>query len=65
MSKVIKNFSKITSIILLAMIYFGIITPISLLLKLFGKDILDQKLSDQSSYWIDRKKKIRKMNNQL
>ena len=65
MVKIIKSFIKITSIILLAIIYFGIITPISLLLRLFGKDILDQKLRNQSSYWIDRKKKIGKMDNQF
>lgn len=37
-------------------IFFGFIYPISLLLKIFNHDILNQKIKkDQKSYWEKRK----------
>ena len=41
--------------ILLTVLYFFILTPIGLLLRLFGKDLLDLKLDKhKESYWIRR-----------
>lgn len=44
--------------ILLTVLYFFILTPIGLLLRLFGKDLLDLKLDPhKDSYWIRRDSK--------
>ena len=41
--------------VILFVLYFGLFTPISLLLKLLGKDLLDKKIDkDADSYWIER-----------
>ena len=39
-------------------IYFIIITPIGLFMRLIGKDILSLKFNKNQSYWIKRSKKI-------
>lgn len=39
----------------LYMSFFGIVTPISMLFRLFGHDVLNLRLSrTQKSYWIER-----------
>ena len=44
---------KIVSPITMGLIYFLTVTPIGLLLRLFGKDVLNQKLDrDAETYWI-------------
>ncbi len=44
--------------ILLALIYYLLFTPIGLLSRLFGNDLLDTKLEPQAeSYWIKREVK--------
>ena len=41
--------------VILILVYYLILTPIGLLMRVFGKDILDQRLDgDASSYWIKR-----------
>ena len=41
--------------IILAIIFFGVITPIGLLMKLSGKDILDKRMDKgKASYWLPR-----------
>ena len=45
---------KIISAIMLGIVFFLIITPISLILKLFGRDELKINKSSKQSYWIDR-----------
>lgn len=38
--------------IVLSVLFFGVITPIGLLMKVFGKDILDERIDrGRSSYW--------------
>ena len=50
----------------MALIYFFILTPISLIVRIFGKDLLNLKFFDQKkSYWINRKKDSGKMNKQF
>jgi len=45
----------IVSPIVLGFLFFGVITPMSILLRLMGKDILNLDLqSDADSYWIER-----------
>ena len=45
---------KIISPVVMAIIFFLIITPIGTLLKLFKKDILNLKMNKKKSYWIKR-----------
>ncbi len=41
--------------ILLGIFYYIILTPIGLVMRLFGKDLLDEKIDkSKSTYWIDR-----------
>ena len=47
---------KIVAPIVMAIIFFIIITPMSFLSKILGKDILMLKFSKNNSYWIKRKK---------
>ena len=52
--------------IVMALIYFLILTPISLLLRVYGKDLLNLKYEKKlKSYWVSRKKNIGKMNRQF
>ena len=46
--------------IIMALVYFVFLTPISLIVRIFGKDLLGLKFyKKQDTYWIERKKKIR------
>ena len=37
--------------ILLSLIFYLVVTPIGLIMRLWGKDLLDMKLKDRDSYW--------------
>ena len=51
---------RIIAPLIMALVYFLILTPISLLVRAFGKDLLGLKyLKQQNSYWIKRKKRDR------
>ena len=57
---------KLIAPVVMALIYFFILTPVSLIIRVFGKDLLSLKfLKEQESYWIQRKKDIGKMNKQF
>lgn len=45
---------KIVSPVVLGIIFFGLLTPISLLTRLLGRDELRLKRRAVNSYWIDR-----------
>ncbi len=49
-----KRLGKITSPIVMGIIFFGILTPVSVLTRLFGRDELRLKRRAITSYWIDR-----------
>ena len=52
--------------IIMALVYFIFLTPISLIVRLFGKDLLGIKLNKSiDSYWIKRKKKLGPMRKQF
>ena len=51
--------------IIMAIIFFFLVTPLSFLVKLFGKDILRIKYSNKNSYWIKREKNIGSMKRQF
>jgi len=52
--------------IIMAFVYFIFLTPISLIVRLFGKDLLGIKFNKSiESYWIKRKKKLGPMRKQF
>ena len=56
---------RIVAPIVMAIIYFLIITPIGLFMRLIGKDLLNTKFSKDNSYWIKRQKNIGSMKRQF
>tara|TARA_B100000767_G_C19464314_1_gene409369 strand:+ start:177 stop:557 length:381 start_codon:yes stop_codon:yes gene_type:complete len=51
--------------IVMALIYFIVLTPLSFIIKLFGKDLLKTKYSKTDSYWIKREKNVGSMKKQF
>ena len=57
---------RIVAPVVMALVYFIILTPISLLVRLFGKDLIGMKFSnDIKSYWVKRKKNLGSMDKQF
>ena len=56
---------RIIAPLVMAIIYFIIVTPIGLFMRLIGKDLLNIKFTKNSSYWIKRKKNISSMKRQF
>ena len=56
---------KIISPIVLGVIFFLVVTPTSLLMRLFQKDLLNLKYNKNKSYWIIRQGSKNKMKNQF
>ena len=51
--------------VVMALVYFIILTPISLIVRLFGKDLLELSFSkEKETYWVKRKKNIGSMKKQ-
>ena len=52
--------------IIMAIVYFAILTPISLLVRILGKDLLGIKFNKKlETYWINRKKNLGPMKKQF
>jgi hypothetical protein len=60
-----ETLGKIIAPIIMALIFFFILTPISLIVRMFGKDLLKLKMSNDNSYWIKREKNITTMDKQF
>ena len=43
---------RIISPIVMGIIFFLVVTPISIILKIFGKDVLNLKFNNNKTYWI-------------
>ena len=56
---------RIASPIVMGLIYFFVVTPTGVIMKIFGKDLLGLKQSKKDSYWIERKKSSSSMKNQF
>ena len=56
---------RIIAPIVMAIIYFIIVTPIGLFMRLIGKDLLNLKFSKSNTYWIKREKKVGSMKKQF
>ena len=52
--------------IVMALVYFVILTPVSIVVRIFGKDLLSLKLlKEKETYWIERKKSLGSMKKQF
>ena len=52
--------------IVMGMIFFLTVTPTGIIMRLFGKDIINQKIKKTAkSYWIKRKKTVSSMKDQF
>ena len=56
---------KIVSPIIMGIIFFLVVTPIGLLMRLFGKEVLNLKYNKSQSYWIEKNGPKSKMKNQF
>ena len=57
---------KIIAPIVMLLVFFIVITPIGLMLRLFGKDILGLKFSEKvKTYWVTKDKNIGPMKRQF
>ena len=56
---------SIVSPIVTAIIFFGIVTPTGLFLKLIGKDVLKLKQNKNDTYWTEKDNSNNSMKNQF
>tara|TARA_Y100000589_G_scaffold315375_1_gene338859 strand:+ start:720 stop:1103 length:384 start_codon:yes stop_codon:yes gene_type:complete len=56
---------KVISPLIMGIIFFLVVTPIGLIMRLLGKDLLNLKYSDTKSYWIEKSGQKSKMKNQF
>jgi len=56
---------KIMSPVIMGIIFFLVVTPIGLLMRLFGKDILNLKFNNKTTYWIEKNGPKSKTRNQF
>ena len=50
--------------IVMGIIFFLIVTPTSIIMKILGKDLLNLKKNNNNSYWIEKNNQKSKMKNQ-
>jgi hypothetical protein len=55
----------IVSPIIMGLVFFLVVTPTSLILRLFKKDVLSLKKNESMTYWIKKLDKKSKMKNQF
>ena len=56
---------KIISPIIMGIIFFLVVTPIALFMKLLKKDLLNLKFNKKNTYWIEKSGPKSKMKNQF
>ena len=56
---------KIISPVIMGIIFFLVVTPIGLLMRLLKKDVLNLSFNDNKSYWIEKNGPKSKMKNQF
>ena len=56
---------KIVSPLIMGIIFFLVVTPIGLIMRLLGKDVLNLKYNKNQSYWIEKNSPKSKMKNQF
>ena len=56
---------KIISPLIMGFIFFLVVTPIGIIMRLLGKDVLNLKYNKNKSYWIEKTGPKSKMKNQF
>ena len=56
---------KIVSPLIMGVIFFFVVTPIGLIMRMLGKDLLNLKQNKNKSYWIEKSGSKSKMRNQF
>ena len=56
---------KIISPIVMGIVFFLVVTPIGIIMKIFRKDLLNIKHNQNQSYWLHRKNKFGSMKKQF
>ena len=56
---------KIISPLIMGIIFFFVVTPIAVLMRLLKKDLLNLKFTNKTSYWIEKNDPKSKMKNQF
>ena len=56
---------KIVSPIIMGVIFFLVVTPTAYIMRILKKDLLNLKMNDSKSYWIEKKEPNSKMKNQF
>tara|TARA_B100000282_G_C31517179_1_gene392166 strand:+ start:114 stop:503 length:390 start_codon:yes stop_codon:yes gene_type:complete len=51
--------------IIMGLVFFLVVTPIGLTMKLFGKDLINLKMNKDKTYWIEKKEIKTSMKNQF
>ena len=56
---------KFVSPLIMGIIFFVVVTPIGLIMRIIGKDLLNLKFNKDKSYWIEKTGPKSKMKNQF
>ena len=56
---------RVVAPIIMFLVFFVIVTPLSLLTKLLKKDLLNMRFNDSKTYWANKVKKIDSMDKQF
>ena len=56
---------KLVSPLIMTIIFFLVVTPIGILMRILNKDLLNLKFNKSKSYWIEKNEQKSKMKNQF
>ena len=56
---------KVVSPLIMGIIFFLVVTPTALIMRIIGKDLLNLKFNNKKSYWIEKSGPKSKMKNQF
>ena len=56
---------RIVSPVIMSIIFFFVVTPISFVMKILGKDMLNLKRNNNNTYWVEKSGPKSKMKNQF
>ena len=59
------SLGNVVSPIVMGIVFFAVVTPTSLLMKILGKNLLSLKKDNKKSYWIEKSPIKSKMKNQF
>lgn len=57
--------AKVVSPLVMGAIFFFVVTPVGLIMRILGKDLLNLKYNSNKSYWIEKSGPKSKMKNQF